>query len=57
MCDGILIIKIGFFVEEIVIVVEQFLGKIREELENEVREVLEGYLCLILGFMIVEEIY
>lgn len=28
-----------------------------EELENEVCEVLEGYLCLILGLMIVEEIY
>lgn len=33
------------------------LGKTREELENEAREVLEGHLRSILGSMTVEEIY
>lgn len=57
MVDGVLIIKIGGFILEIVMVVEQFLGKVKEDCEIEVREVLEGYFCLIFGFMMVEEIY
>ncbi len=44
MCDGTSIIKIGSSVEEIATEAEQFLGKTREELENEAREVLEGHL-------------
>ena len=57
MCDGTSIIKIGSSVEEIATEAEQFLGKTREELENEAREVLEGHLRSILGSMTVEEIY
>ncbi len=57
MCDGTSIIKIGSSVEEIATAAEQFLGKTREELENEAREVLEGHLRSILGSMTVEEIY
>ncbi|MFV0560276.1 MAG: flotillin family protein [Enterococcus sp.] len=57
MCDGTAIIKIGSSVEEIATAAEQFLGKTREELENEAREVLEGHLRSILGSMTVEEIY
>ena len=36
--------KIGSSVEEIATAAEQFLGKTKEELENEAREVLEGHL-------------
>ena len=57
MCDGTSIIKIGSSVEEIATAAEQFLGKTREELENEAREVLEGHLRSILGSLTVEEIY
>lgn len=57
MCDGTSIIKIGSSVEEIATAAEQFLGKTKEELENEAREVLEGHLRSILGSMTVEEIY
>ncbi|MEG0733260.1 MAG: flotillin family protein, partial [Vagococcus sp.] len=57
MADGTSIIKIGSSVEEIATAAEQFLGKSREELENEAREVLEGHLRSILGSMTVEEIY
>lgn len=57
MCDGTSIIKIGSSVEEIATAAEQFLGKTREELENEAREVLEGHLRSILGSMTFEEIY
>ena len=57
MCDGTSIIKIGSSVEEIATAAEQFLGKTKEELENEAREVLEGHLRTILGSMTVEEIY
>lgn len=57
MCDGTSIIKIGSSVEEIATAAEQFLGKTREELENEAREVLKGHLRSILGSMTVEEIY
>lgn len=57
MADGTSIIKIGSSVEEIATAAEQFLGKTREDLENEAREVLEGHLRSILGSMTVEEIY
>ncbi|SER87152.1 flotillin [Isobaculum melis] len=57
MADGTSIIKIGSSIEEIATAAEQFLGKTREELENEAREVLEGHLRSILGSMTVEEIY
>ena len=57
ICAGTSIIKIGSSVEEIATAAEQFLGKTKEELENEAREVLEGHLRSILGSMTVEEIY
>lgn len=57
MADGTAIIKVGSTIAEIATAAEQFLGKKREELENEAREVLEGHLRSILGTMTVEEIY
>src|SRR5690606_23051600 len=57
MADGTAIIKVGSTISEIATAAEQFLGKKREELENEAREVLEGHLRSILGTMTVEEIY
>lgn len=57
MADGTAIIKIGSSIEEIATAAEQFLGKPKEERENEAREVLEGHLRSILGSMTVEEIY
>lgn len=57
MADGVAIIKVGSTIAEIATAAEQFLGKKREELENEAREVLEGHLRSILGSMTVEEIY
>lgn len=57
MADGTAIIKIGGSIEEIATAAEQFLGKKKEDRENEAREVLEGHLRSILGSMTVEEIY
>ncbi|WP_374717886.1 flotillin family protein [Neobacillus sp.] len=57
MADGVAIIKIGGSISEIATAAEQFLGKAKEERENEAREVLEGHLRSILGSMTVEEIY
>ncbi|HLR23774.1 MAG TPA: flotillin family protein [Pseudogracilibacillus sp.] len=57
MADGIAIIKIGGSISEIATAAEQFLGKSKEDRENEAREVLEGHLRSILGSMTVEEIY
>lgn len=57
LADGTAIIKIGSTTEHIATASEQFLGKEREDLENEAREVLEGHLRSILGSMTVEEIY
>ncbi|MFF3102758.1 flotillin family protein [Viridibacillus arvi] len=57
MADGIAIIKIGGSISEIATAAEQFLGKPKEERENEAKEVLEGHLRSILGSMTVEEIY
>jgi flotillin len=57
MADGVAIIKIGSSIGEIATAAEQFLGKSREDMENEAREVLEGHLRSILGSMTVEEIY
>ncbi|MBO2537663.1 MULTISPECIES: flotillin family protein [Rummeliibacillus] len=57
MADGIAIIKIGGSIAEIATAAEQFLGKPKEERENEAKEVLEGHLRSILGSMTVEEIY
>ncbi|MFB6467648.1 SPFH domain-containing protein [Cytobacillus sp. Hz8] len=57
MADGTAIIKIGGSIEEIATAAEQFLGKRKEDRENEAREVLEGHLRSILGSMTVEEIY
>ncbi|MGD7062862.1 SPFH domain-containing protein [Bacillus altitudinis] len=57
MADGTAIIKIGGSIEEIATAAEQFLGKTKEDRENEAREVLEGHLRSILGSMTVEEIY
>lgn len=57
MADGTAIIKIGGSIGEIATAAEQFLGKTKEDRENEAREVLEGHLRSILGSMTVEEIY
>ncbi|WP_042353927.1 flotillin family protein [Bacillus rubiinfantis] len=57
MADGVAIIKIGSSIGEIATAAEQFLGKPKEDRENEAREVLEGHLRSILGSMTVEEIY
>ena len=57
MADGTAIIKIGGSINQIATAAEQFLGKTKEERENEAREVLEGHLRSILGSMTVEEIY
>ncbi|GAA0443682.1 flotillin family protein [Virgibacillus sp. AGTR] len=57
MADGTAIIKIGGSIGEIATAAEQFLGKSKEDRENEAREVLEGHLRSILGSMTVEEIY
>jgi len=57
MADGIAIIKVGSSIAEIATAAEQFLGKTKQDLENEAREVLEGHLRSILGSMTVEEIY
>jgi flotillin len=55
--DGTAIIKIGSSISEIATAAEQFLGKTKQDRENEAREVLEGHLRSILGSMTVEEIY
>jgi flotillin len=57
MADGTAIIKIGGSITEIATAAEQFLGKSKEDRENEAKEVLEGHLRSILGSMTVEEIY
>ncbi|MFC0187547.1 SPFH domain-containing protein [Fictibacillus aquaticus] len=57
MADGTAIIKVGSSIGEIATAAEQFLGKTKEDRENEAREVLEGHLRSILGSMTVEEIY
>ncbi|KAF0993813.1 flotillin family protein [Geobacillus sp. TFV-3] len=57
MADGVAIIKVGSSIGEIATAAEQFLGKTRQDMENEAREVLEGHLRSILGSMTVEEIY
>lgn len=57
MADGTAIIKVGSSISEIATAAEQFLGKTRQDLETEAREVLEGHLRSILGSMTVEEIY
>lgn len=57
MADGTAIIKIGGTIPQIATAAEQFLGKTKEDRENEAKEVLEGHLRSILGSMTVEEIY
>ncbi|SDB85712.1 flotillin family protein [Shouchella lonarensis] len=57
IADGTAIIKIGGSIGEIATAAEQFLGKSREDREQEAKEVLEGHLRSILGSMTVEEIY
>lgn len=57
MADGTAIIKIGGTIPQIATAAEQFLGKSKEDRENEAKEVLEGHLRSILGSMTVEEIY
>lgn len=57
MADGTAIIKIGGSIGEIATAAEQFLGKSKDDREQEAREVLEGHLRSILGSMTVEEIY
>jgi flotillin len=55
--NGVSIIKIGSTIEEISTAAEQYLGKTREDLENEAREVLEGHLRAIVSSMTVEAAY
>ncbi|MBU9710998.1 flotillin family protein [Evansella tamaricis] len=57
MADGTAIIKIGGSIGEIATAAEQFLGKSKQDRENEAKEVLEGHLRSILGSLTVEEIY
>ncbi|TKH05650.1 flotillin family protein, partial [Peribacillus simplex] len=57
MADGVSIIKIGSSITDIATAAEQFLGKSKDDREQEAREVLEGHLRSILGSMTVEEIY
>jgi len=57
MADGTAIIKIGGTIPQIATAAEQFLGKSKDDRENEAKEVLEGHLRSILGSMTVEEIY
>ena len=57
MADGTAIIKIGGSIGEIATAAEQFLGKSKDDREQEAKEVLEGHLRSILGSMTVEEIY
>ncbi|PJK15894.1 flotillin [Chryseomicrobium excrementi] len=57
MADGTAIIKIGGTIPQIATAAEQFLGKTKDDRENEAKEVLEGHLRSILGSMTVEEIY
>ncbi len=57
MADGTAIIKIGGSISEIATAAEQFLGKTKQDREQEAKEVLEGHLRSILGSMTVEEIY
>lgn len=57
IADGTAIIKIGSSIGEIATAAEQFLGKSKEDRENEAKEVLEGHLRSILGTMTVEELY
>lgn len=55
--NGVSIIKVGSTIEDISTAAEQYLGKTREELRNEAKEVLEGHLRAILSSMTVEDIY
>lgn len=55
--NGVSIIKVGSTIEDVSTAAEQYLGKTREELRNEAREVLEGHLRAILSSMTVEDIY
>lgn len=57
LADGVALVKIGSSIQEIATAAEQFLGKPKEERENEAKEVMEGHLRSILGSMTVEEIY
>src|SRR5690625_3258194 len=55
--NGVSIIKVGSTIEDVSTAAEQYLGKTREELRNEAKEVLEGHLRAILSSMTVEGIY
>ncbi|SEO36245.1 flotillin [Amphibacillus marinus] len=55
--NGVSIIKVGSTIEDVSTAAEQYLGKTREELRNEAKEVLEGHLRAILSSMTVEDIY
>ena len=55
--NGVSIIKVGSTVEDVSTAAEQYLGKTRDELRNEAKEVLEGHLRAILSSMTVEDIY
>lgn len=54
--DGVAIIKIGGSIEEIATAAEQFLGKTKEDRENEAKEILEGHLRGVLSTMEIENI-
>lgn len=55
--NGVSIIKVGSTIEDVSTAAEQYLGKTRDELRNEAKEVLEGHLRAILSSMTVEDIY
>ncbi|MDR0921452.1 MAG: flotillin family protein [Lactobacillales bacterium] len=55
--NGTVMVKVGSSIEEIATAAEQYLGKPREDLEIESREVLEGHLRAIIGSMTVEDLY
>src|SRR5690625_10256 len=55
--NGVSIIKVGSTIEDVSTAAEQYLGKTRDELRNEAKEVLEGHLRAILSSMTVEGIY
>lgn len=57
LVSGVALTKIGGSIREIATAAEQFLGKEKQERENESKEILEGHLRSILGTMTVEEIY
>lgn len=55
--NGVSIIKVGSTIEEVSTAAEQYLGKSKEDMQSEAKDVLEGHLRAILSSMTVEEIF